>query len=823
MTLVTRLVASTLVAGLLAGSVLLGQEQTRFRSGVDVILIDVNVVDRTGKPIPDLKPEDFHVTVDRKPRTIASAVFLEYGMRLTAIPAGAAPGPPAPAAPSATRPSRPPRQFIIVVDEDSLSTGEARGAAKAAATFLDRLVPTDRVAVLTLPRVQQISSLTTDRAEARKVLDRVIGSLDPIEPTPPLRIGLSEAFDIMRGDQGLTAKVLYRNCVDKQRSDDPEIPAQLPAFDQVCIATVQIDLRRMVTEAQARASATIEALRDLALELGKIPGPKTLVLVSGGMATPESTGSYSELEKALATAQVAMYTIFIDRPDHSAASNRPSPSPILDNNLWRYGAEDTTAAAGGAFQRVIGQIESSFDRLAIELSGSWLLGIEVDPKDRDRKPHLVQVAVSRPGLDVRARKQYVIEPDLPSLRDDAVGRPGAAPPAAAPRPAPAPSPLAGVTATPPELEPLLEQAAEYVRGYQRAFAALTAEERQEMKVSRWMAAGLAAPGSGAWVVETARVLRADYLLVKSPSSPGWRPFRDVFEVDGQPIRERDGRLRALFLQSPSDIVQSATAIDEESASHQIGFVDRNVNAPAIALEFVLPPRQGFVFLGQGEQVIDGVPVRQVAYAERATRTIVQGRGGNLPAEGTLWIDPRQGRIVKSVLRLRVEDTDAEITVTYRPTGEPGGIWVPTEISENYLGRDVRFEAVSRYSNFRKFEIDGEARRPRPFDLPSPRSATIPRRPCSDSSVFTAASTPSQSGDGPNLSASRGARARRAARRSSPGSVANRGLNVSCLARPPTRTRSGELRRWSSERSTARLRMASGIGLLAALGSCARRG
>jgi len=46
-----------------------------------------------------------------------------------------------------------------------------------------------------------------------------------------------------------------------------------------------------------------------------------------------------------------------------------------------------------------------------------------------------------------------------------------------------------------------------------------------------------------------RELRSDFLLVKTPRLvPDWFQFRDMFEVDGQPVRDRDARLSRLFLQ-----------------------------------------------------------------------------------------------------------------------------------------------------------------------------------------------------------------------------------------------------------------------------------
>ena len=59
----------------------------------------------------------------------------------------------------------------------------------------------------------------------------------------------------------------------------------------------------------------------------------------------------------------------------------------------------------------IGSWGQYFDRIATELSGSYVLGIEVEPSDRNGRPHQVSVKVKRRGVDVRARAQYVIPRD----------------------------------------------------------------------------------------------------------------------------------------------------------------------------------------------------------------------------------------------------------------------------------------------------------------------------------------------------------------------------------------------------------------------------
>src|SRR5262249_20118029 len=50
---------------------------TTFRSGLDVIAVDVQVVDRDGVPVPALGPDKFDVTINGRRRRVLSAEFIE--------------------------------------------------------------------------------------------------------------------------------------------------------------------------------------------------------------------------------------------------------------------------------------------------------------------------------------------------------------------------------------------------------------------------------------------------------------------------------------------------------------------------------------------------------------------------------------------------------------------------------------------------------------------------------------------------------------------------------------------------------------------------
>src|SRR5262249_6681197 len=52
------------------------QEPPRFRSSVDVTSLDVTVVDDRGKPIDNLKPEDFIVRIEGSQRRVVSAEWV---------------------------------------------------------------------------------------------------------------------------------------------------------------------------------------------------------------------------------------------------------------------------------------------------------------------------------------------------------------------------------------------------------------------------------------------------------------------------------------------------------------------------------------------------------------------------------------------------------------------------------------------------------------------------------------------------------------------------------------------------------------------------
>ena len=81
------------------------------------------------------------------------------------------------------------------------------------------------------------------------------------------------------------------------------------------------------------------------------------------------------------------------------------------------------------------------------------------------------------------------------------------------------------------------------------------------------------------------MLKSDFLLVRPPGAERFVEFRDVFEVDGRPVRDRQDRLTRLFLDTSAN-TDRIRAIIEDSARYNIGNIPRNVNTPMLPLVFL---------------------------------------------------------------------------------------------------------------------------------------------------------------------------------------------------------------------------------------------
>lgn len=265
---------------------------------------------------------------------------------------------------------------------------------------------------------------------------------------------------------------------------------------------------------------------------------------------------------------------------------------------------------------------------------------------------------------------------------------------------------------------LLHRAAEYVDGCEQTFRYIVAEELY----TQW--------GPDPATSATARrTLRSDLVFVSLPGEIPWTTFRDVYEVDGRAVREREARLERLFMRPSRDAFGQADRILRESARYNLGEAFRTVNVPTLALLFLHARNQArFSFTRKGSRLFEGISGAEVAFEEVARPSIVRDSyGGDVPVKGRAWIDPTRG----TVLRIEADydlTTERDRAQSRRQTAyvstsferQPAlDAHVPVEMKELYLTGAGRIEATARYSNFRRFLVETEESLTSVGDKPKP--------------------------------------------------------------------------------------------------------
>ncbi len=210
-----------------------------------------------------------------------------------------------------------------------------------------------------------------------------------------------------------------------------------------------------------------------------------------------------------------------------------------------------------------------------------------------------------------------------------------------------------------------------------------------------------------------RKIESEVVWVPTGDALVWAFFRDVVAVDGSAIADRAERLQRLFSSGVTpDARRQAGQLLDEGARYNLGR-RRTVNTPTFALAILHPRNQSrFRFRLAGQEKREDVRVLKVRFSETARPTLTRTSNGiDIPATGTLWIEPGHGALVASELRLNAPLLPAEIKVRFRRTERPDA-WLPFEMQETYgnrsrsLGED-RVETRVRYSNFRVAEAEAK--------------------------------------------------------------------------------------------------------------------
>jgi VWFA-related protein len=376
------------------------QPPATFRSSVDLVPVDVNVVDKDGRPVSDLTAADFSLTVDGRPRKIASAEFIGVS-RLEQ---------PAPARPtnySSNAAAAGGRLILLLVDQGSLAAGRGRTAIEAAVRFVGRLRPSDRVGLATIPGAGPHIDFTASHAIVQTMLKNIIGLA--AADHSPRRVGITEALAFERSNEQIIQTLVERECAAYST------PEELAS----CRAQLAGDARILFAEVKSRTRDALLSLRNAMERLAKTPEPKTVVFVSEGIYLDRDTSDLNWLAPTAARGRITLYVLQLEPPSFDASGARVSPTRNADIDLAQDGLNLIAGLARGSVFRIATTADFAFNRLALELSGYYLLSFEPETGDRDGKPHKIRIGVPRRrGIEVRSRQEFAVDAPRTRSTDD---------------------------------------------------------------------------------------------------------------------------------------------------------------------------------------------------------------------------------------------------------------------------------------------------------------------------------------------------------------------------------------------------------------------
>ena len=257
-----------------------------------------------------------------------------------------------------------------------------------------------------------------------------------------------------------------------------------------------------------------------------------------------------------------------------------------------------------------------------------------------------------------------------------------------------------VTADEPSPKDVVRRMGAYVETYGEKASIIVASERYTQRV-----AGGLGPAED-------RVTVADFAIVRAAGFGGWVGFRDVVEVDGSRVSDREERLIQI-LTSAAGRMDEAQRLSNESARFNIGPIQRNFNVPTAGLFFFRPENLDR-FRFTRKSVRDGT--WEIGFRETSRPTLVRTPTGvSLPAEGSIWVNADTGTVVRTRIHMTIvvgqtrDDAgtgSAEIDVTYQRVPALD-MWLPETMTEVYEGKagngGWRMFAEAKYSDYRQFQ------------------------------------------------------------------------------------------------------------------------
>jgi len=381
------------------------------RSSVDLILIDVRVTDKSGKPVKGLKPEQFSLTEENQPQKISSFEYNDIeGVEKAhvtnptpiVVPMGTLPPPKPEYVHAAVRDHR---LIVLYFDLTSLHNEDLLRSQQAAEKYIaEQISPADLVAVATFGNQVKVPVHFTDD---RGVLLHAIKSLAPGKDAQLADMAEAAAQpgeDTTSQDTGaaFTADDTEFNIFNTDR--------KLAALESLSSLLRDIPGRKSVIqftsgiaqtgeENRSQLEATTDAANRANVSFYAVDARGLLPMPAGGEAREgSSAGSAMFISSGKATIA------------HKASRAMFSGAEVMQESAARHDSRETLSTlasdTGGRSFFDLGDFSDVFSQVQADSTGYYLLGYYSSDNRKNGAWRRIKVSINAPGARVRFRQGY---------------------------------------------------------------------------------------------------------------------------------------------------------------------------------------------------------------------------------------------------------------------------------------------------------------------------------------------------------------------------------------------------------------------------------
>ncbi len=407
-----------------------GEAQDVIKFETSLVQTDVMVFDKAGRPVTDLRPEQFQLKINNTPREISFFEAVRSGGFSGQSDTNA--GQPNAAQPGAPKSDAQRRAIIFFIDDLHLAPDSLARTRKALLEYIDRgIADTDLVAI-TSPsgQVGFLQQFTANKDALRSAVARLNyrtnTKLDMDKPPMSEYI----AMKIREGDE--QALIYYIQEIQKQNCIRTRGGVICSVTPQGARQMAKNRANEIVVEAAPTAADTLRLLEGLMRTAAQLPGRKLVFVISDGFyLTDTKTGSIDKIKRvtdAAGRAGVVIYTLDargIVSDSIDIVNNKPIDSKGMlvgasmgEISASQDGLNALAADTGGqALLNTNLPMHQWVQKVLDETSNYYLLAWKPDNEEQKRGKfkHIDVSIVGRPDLKVRLRTSYFKSAALPLL------------------------------------------------------------------------------------------------------------------------------------------------------------------------------------------------------------------------------------------------------------------------------------------------------------------------------------------------------------------------------------------------------------------------